>query len=172
MDVPELAMVVAMAENNIIGRDGGLPWRLSADLRRFKDLTMGKPIVMGRRTWDSLGRVLPGRRHVVVSRQADFGAEGVEAAGSLDEALSAAHRAAREAGASQICVIGGGQIYAQALPRADRLYVTHVEAVVEGDTCFPAIDDALWAVVREERLPADERNTYATRFVEYRRIGR
>lgn len=172
MDAPEVAIVVAVAENGVIGREGGLPWRLSSDLRRFKALTMGKPIVMGRKTWDSLGRVLPGRPHFVISRRTDFAAEGVETAGSLEEALSKAERSARDLGASQLCVIGGGEVYLQALPRADRLYVTHVEAAIEGDTRFPEIDRALWRPVREERVAADERNSHPTRFVEYHRIGR
>ena len=101
MDAPEIAIVVAVAENGVIGREGGLPWRLSSDLKRFKALTMGKPIVMGRKTWDSLGRVLPGRPHIVISRRPDFEAEGVETAGSLDEALSKADRSARELGAAR-----------------------------------------------------------------------
>ncbi len=165
----EIAIVVAMAENGVIGRDGGLPWRLSSDLKRFKALTMGKPIVMGRKTWDSIGRVLPGRPHVVVSRNPGLGIEGVETARSLDEGLAKAADAAQRADAGEICVIGGGDIYAQALPRAARLYVTHVEATVPGDTRFPDIAQADWEAVREERLPADERNSYPTRFVEYRR---
>lgn len=172
MDAPEIAIVVAMAENRVIGKQGGLPWRLSSDLKRFKALTMGKPIVMGRKTWESLGRVLPGRPHVVVSRRPDLEIAGVETAGSLDEGLARAERTARELGVGEICVIGGGQIYAQTLPRADRLYVTHVDASPEGDTRFPEIDAAAWRPVREETVPADERNSYPTRFVEYCRNKR
>ena len=172
MRAAEIAIVVAVAENGIIGRDGGLPWRLPSDLKRFKALTMGKPIVMGRKTWDLLGGVLPGRPHIVISRRRDFAAEAVETAGSLDEALAKAARAARDIGAGEICIIGGGEVYAQTLPRADRLYVTHIEAAIDGDARFPRIEPALWGPVREERVPADERNSHTTRFVEYRRVGR
>nr|AIA14425.1 Dihydrofolate reductase [uncultured bacterium] len=158
-----------MGKNRVIGRDGGLPWRLSSDMKRFKALTMGKPIVMGRKTWDSLGRPLPGRPHVVVTRNADFSAEGVERAESLDAAIERAATLAQESGADEICIIGGGEIYAQAMEKADSLHVTHVEIEPEGDTVFPEIDPATWECIDDERLPAGEKDSHATRYAVYRR---
>ena len=160
-----------MAENRVIGRDCTLPWRLSDDMKRFKALTIGKPIVMGRKTWDSLGRLLPDRVHVVISRDPAFAAPGVSVAHSLEDALRLAKKAAEASGAEEICIIGGGEIYAQALPVADRLYVTHVGAEIDGDTFFPKIDPSRWREVASESRPADDRNSHPTRFVEYRRAA-
>jgi dihydrofolate reductase len=166
----ELAILVAIAENGVIGRDGGLPWRLSSDLKRFKADTMGKPILMGRRTWESIGRPLPGRLNIVISRDKDFRAEGAEVVASLPEAVALATARARSMeGADEICVIGGGEIYRQALPLADRLYVTHVLAKVEGDTHFPTIDPAAWRVVRSMDIPPGEKDSHATRYTVYER---
>lgn len=169
MKKPDLAIVVAMARNRVIGRDGSLPWRLSSDLKRFKALTMGKPVVMGRKTWDSIGRALPGRPNVVVTRNAAFDAAGVERAETLDAALRQAEALAAEAGADEICVIGGGEIYAQAIGRADVLHVTHVAVEAEGDTLFPEIDPTVWKCVHEECIPAGERDSHPTRYAVYRR---
>ncbi len=133
----DIAIYVAIAENGVIGREGGLPWRLSSDLKRFKAGTMGKPIIMGRKTWQGLGRPLPGRLNIVVTRDRSFGAEGAEVTASLADAITLAKARARcMAGADEICVIGGGEIYAQALPLADRLNVTYVLGEVDGDTRF------------------------------------
>lgn len=164
----KIALVVAVSQNGVIGRDGGLPWRLSSDLKRFKADTMGKPIVMGRRTYDSIGRALPGRLNIVVSRNRAWRAEGVETAPSLAEALMLARR--RCAGeAAEICVIGGGVIFAEALPMADRLYVTHVLAEIDGDTFLPPIDPSLWKEVRADDFPPGEKDSHATRHVVYER---
>ena len=136
-----IALVVAVSRNGIIGREGGLPRHIPSDLRRFKALTLGKPIIMGRKTWDSLPRrPLPGRPNIVITRNAEFVAEGATVAGGLEEALAAARRH----GAEEICVIGGGEIYRQFFPLADRLYVTEVDLDCAGDTRFPAIDPRVW----------------------------
>jgi dihydrofolate reductase len=162
----EITLVVAIAENGVIGRDGDLPWRLSTDMKRFKATTMGKPVVMGRKTWESFPRrPLPGRHNIVITRDRTYDAEGADVASSLDEALQMAH--ANDA--AEVAVIGGGQIYEQALPKADRLDVTHVLAVVEGDTRFPPIDPQTWYVVSEETHPVGEKDSHATRHVVYER---
>lgn len=167
----DIVIHVAIAENGVIGREGGLPWRLSSDLRRFKATTMGKPIVMGRKTWESFPRrPLPGRLNIVVTRDPAYRAEGAEVVHSLEDALALARARGRcMVGAEEICVIGGGEIYAQALPLADRLSVTHVKAAIEGDTRFPAIDPAVWAAVSAEDVPAGEKDSHATRHVVYER---
>ncbi len=164
---------VAIAANGVIGRDGGLPWRLSTDLRRFKAETMGKPVVMGRKTWETFPkRPLPGRLNIVVTRDGSFRAEGAEIAHSLGDALTLALTRGRcMNGADEICVIGGGEIYAQALDLADELHVTHVLAEADGDTVFPAIDGDLWDAISSEDVPAGERDTHPTRHVIYKRRG-
>ncbi|CAN7504237.1 dihydrofolate reductase [Mesorhizobium sp. LjNodule214] len=164
----DIAIYVAIAENGVIGRDGGLPWRLSTDLKRFKADTMGKPIIMGRKTYEGIGRPLPGRLNIVVTRDKAWRAEGVEIANSLDEAIKLANVRGRcMAGADEICMVGGGEIYAQALPLADRLHVTHVLASVDGDAHFPPIDPETWAVVSAEDVPAGEKDSHATRYTVY-----
>ena len=169
----DIAIYVAIAENGVIGREGGLPWRLSSDLKRFKADTMGKPIIMGRRTWESFPRKpLPGRLNIVVTRDAAFRAEGAETVRSLENAIMLAKARGRcMAGADEICVIGGGEIYRQALPLADRLHVTHVLAEVEGDTRFPDIDPQIWHEVRAFDVPAGEKDSHATRYTVYERRG-
>jgi dihydrofolate reductase len=165
-----IAFYAAVARNGVIGRDNGMPWRLSTDLRRFKTGTMGKPVVMGRKTFASIGKPLPGRFNIVVTRDADFRAEGVEAARSTDDALALAERYGRDAErAGEICVIGGGQIYAELMPRAGRLCITHVLADIEGDTFFPAVDLARWRIVAEESVPAGPTDTFPTRYAVYER---
>lgn len=162
---------VAIAENGVIGREGGLPWRLSSDLKRFKADTVGKPIVMGRKTWESFPkRPLPDRLNIVVTRDPAYDAEGGEVVTSLEDGLALARTRGRcMAGANEICVIGGGQIYAQALPLADRLHVTHVLASVDGDTSFPPIDPQTWRVVSSEDIPAGEKDSHPTRHIVYER---
>ncbi|HUR69017.1 MAG TPA: dihydrofolate reductase [Candidatus Thermoplasmatota archaeon] len=140
-------IIVAAAENGVIGRDGQMPWRIPEDLKRFKALTMGHPIVMGRKTWESIGRPLPGRENVVITRQ-KLELRGATVVHSLDEAL--AHVAAREAG--DAFVIGGGEIYAQALPRADVVHLTRVHGPFEGDARFPPLGTEWREVAREARL--------------------
>lgn len=157
-----LSLLVAVAENNVIGRDAGLPWHLSADLRRFKQLTMGHPIVMGRRTFESLGRVLPGRTSIVISRQPNLVLPaGVLLAGSLAAALELV---ARE---EEVFVIGGAELYATALPSADRIYLTRVHANIEGDTYFPEVDWSKWHCIAEEAHAADEKNPIPFTFLTY-----
>lgn len=165
-----ISFVVAVAQNGVIGRDNGLPWRLSSDMKRFKAITMGKPIVMGRKTWDSLGRPLPGRTNIVVTRDPSFSVEGVIAARSVDEALMIAGSHASADKVDEICVIGGGEIYRQLMDRADRLHLTWVLAGVEGDAFFPAMDPKTWKEVSQEELPAGEKDNYATRYVVYERL--
>ena len=167
----DVAIYVAIAENGVIGREGGLPWRLSTDLKRFKEGTMGKPIVMGRKTWESFPRrPLPGRQNIVITRDKAYRAEGADVAHSLEDALALARIRARcTVGADEICVIGGGEIYAQALPLADRLHVTHVLAAIEGDAHFPPIDSAKWRIVSEENVPAGEKDSHAARYTVYER---
>jgi dihydrofolate reductase len=145
-----ISLIVAASTNNVIGVRGELPWRLPADLRRFKAITMGKPIIMGRLTWESIGRPLPGRHNIVISGQAGFKAEGCTVVDSPDAALEAAGDAA------EIMVIGGGHIYAAFLPRAKRIYLTRVHAEVEGDAFFPDLDTAEWEVVASEYDESDE----------------
>lgn len=155
-----LSLIAALAENRVIGRDGELPWRLSADLRRFKRLTMGHHLLVGRKTFESIGRPLPGRIMVVLSRRGVELPEGVRQAGSLEAAVAIA----RESGDDEAFVAGGGAVYAQALPLADRLYLTRVEASYAGDVLFPAFDETSWRLLESERHPADERNETAARF--------
>lgn len=160
---------MAMSQNNVIGRDGDMPWKLSTDLKRFKALTMGKPLVLGRKTFESFGsKPLPGRPHVIVSRTARIEMPHIETASSLDAALERAQAEAKTLGVDEICVIGGGEIYRQALPLADVLHVTHVEAEIEGgDTFFPDIDPDQFEMKEEISVPAGERDSFATRYVVY-----
>jgi dihydrofolate reductase len=164
-----VSIVVAVSENGVIGRDGGMPWRLSTDLKRFKALTVGKPIIVGRKTLESFGgKLLPGRPHVIVTHNPDMIMEGAVPASSVEEALATGQRIAADMGADEVCVIGGGEIYRQALHEADILYVTHVEATVQdGDTFFPAIDPALFEKREETAYPAGEKDNYPTRYAVY-----
>ncbi len=164
-----LSIIVAVSDNNVIGRGGELPWRLSADLRRFKRLTMGHPIVMGRKTWESLGRPLPGRTSIVITRQATWQAAGAVVAGDLESAIEAARGS--DSDASEVFVIGGAAIYKLALPLADRLYCTRVHAVVEGDVEFPAVDWSAWRLVEESAHAADERNNFPHTFQVWHTVG-
>jgi len=164
MSQAKIVLVVAVAQNGVIGRDGDLPWRLPSDLKRFKQLTLGKPVVMGRKTWDSIGRPLPGRPNIVVTRDASFAAPGATVVSSLDEGLAVAQREAEALGVDEVCVIGGGQIYAQVFDRADILHVTRVEADVAGDTRFPAIDPAVFEKIADEPIPQGEKDSHAMHF--------
>jgi len=154
-----------MTPNRVIGRDNRLPWHLPADLRHFKAVTMGKPMIMGRRTWESLPGLLPGRRHIVVTRDRGYRAEGAELAHSLEEAIATA------GAVEEVMIVGGGHLYAQALPLADRLYLTLVETDVEGDTFFPALDASQWHEVASEAHPADDKNPVPYRFRRLERIN-
>jgi dihydrofolate reductase len=161
---PLVSLIVAMAKNGVIGRDNRLPWRLPADLAHFKRVTMGKPMVMGRKTWESLPGLLPGRRHIVVTRDKDYRAQGCTLVHSLDQALEAAGEV------PEVMVVGGGTVYERMLARADRLYLTLVDVEVEGDARFPEIDYADWHELRRESHPADARNAYACTFLELERV--
>jgi dihydrofolate reductase len=153
-----ISIIAALSNNNVIGRNNALPWHLSADLKRFKALTMGHTLVMGRKTFQSIGRPLPGRRTVVVTR-GDFRADGVDVVHSLQDAL---------ADGAFIC--GGAEIYAQSLERADRMYLTRVHVDVEGDAFFPEFDDVTeWKLVDAEHCEADEKNEYPYSFLTYER---
>ena len=166
----DLAVIVAAAENGVIGRNNELPWHLPEDLRYFKRVTMGKPIVMGRKTFESIGRALPGRTNIVVTRQPDYIAEGVKVVASLDEALDLAEGIALIDGASELMVIGGAEIYKAALARAKRIYLTEVHADVEGDAWLPEIDWAQWQEVSRESWPTSQENPYSYSFVVFERM--
>ncbi|WP_159948268.1 dihydrofolate reductase [Rhizobium sp. 18065] len=166
----DIVIIVAVSRNGVIGRDGDMPWKLSTDLKRFKALSMGKPLIMGRKTFESVGsKPLPGRPHVIVSRNSRIEMPGVETVASLDAALSRARALAEASGVNEVCVVGGGEIYRQALPYADILYVTHVETEIDGDTHFPEIDPAVFEQIEETVIPAGEKDNYATRYAIYRR---
>ena len=159
-EVP-IALILARGENGVIGREGGLPWHLSGDLRFFKAQTLGKPVVMGRKTFQSIGRPLPGRPNLVVSRDPAFHPQGAEVFGELEAALARASDLAAEIPEGgprrEIMIIGGGQIYALTLARAQRIYLTEVHASPEGDTCFPALDPGQWReVLREDQASPGE----------------
>ena len=157
------SLIVAMSENRVIGRAGGLPWRLSADLRRFKRLTMGHHIVMGRKTFESIGRPLPGRISVVVTRDVDYHPDTVLVAHSIEDAK----RLASED--DEVFFIGGGEIYRQVLPEVDRIYMTAVRAEITGDTRFPELDPSQWRLVETVQGRADDKNEYDHAFLIYDR---
>ena len=160
-----LSMIVAHADNRIIGKDNDMPWHLPADLAYFKKTTLGKPIVMGRKTYESIGRPLPGRQNIVISRDPEFKAEGIDSATSVEQALALAGEV------EEVMVIGGGAIYAHCLPAAQRLYITHIKAAIEGDTKFPDYDtEKEWQKVSSTQSLADEKNKYGLDFCIYQRI--
>jgi dihydrofolate reductase len=156
---PRVSLIVAMAQNGVIGRGSTLPWHLPEDLKRFKATTMGKPMLMGRKTFESIGRALPGRLNLVLTRDLHWSAPGVSVVHSLEEALT------RADAAEELMVIGGAEIYQLAMPFARRIYLTHVQADVAGDTFFPAFDATQWVDVQCDAHPADERNSYSVTFV-------
>ncbi len=161
-----ISIVVAASTNNVIGVGGELPWRLADDLRHFKAITMGKPIIMGRRTWESIGRPLPGRQNIVMTRQSNYAADGCDVVTTPAAALAAA------GAADEVMVIGGGHIYEMFLPKAGRLYLTRVHASIDGDTFFPAVDAADWQLVSSEARVADASNDYAFDVRVYERTER
>ena len=166
MTRPVLAVgPVARGRNGVIGRDGALPWRLRSDLALFKQTTLGKPVIMGRKTWDSLPRKpLPGRLNLVLSRDGSFEPQGALVCERFEEALEIAREQAREDGADEVCVIGGRALFDLALPRARRLYLTEVEAEPEGDVRFPDVDETAWREVRREAYPAGEGDDFPFTF--------
>ena len=151
-----LSLIAALGENRVIGVDNSMPWHLPADFKYFKATTLGKPIIMGRKTWDSLGRPLPGRLNLVVSRQTDLQLEGAEVFASLDAAVERAQAWAKEQGVSEVMLIGGAQLYTQGLADADRLYLTRVGLSPQGDAWFPEFDQAQWTLVSNEPHAAEE----------------
>jgi len=157
--LPRLSIIAAVARNGVIGRDGTLPWHLPADLQRFRSLTMGHHIIMGRKTYESIGRPLPGRTSIIVSRNLQFAAAGCHSVRSLAQALELAH------GDGEPFVIGGAALYRDALPLAQRLYLTEVAAEIAGDTYFPALERSHWREVSREHVPANSPNTLASDFV-------
>jgi dihydrofolate reductase len=164
-----VSLIVAVAENGVIGRDGALPWRLSSDLKTFRRLTMDKPIIMGRRTFQSIGKALDGRDNIVVTRDPQFAAEGVSACETVTDALTLARVLATTRGADEIMVIGGVGVFDAAFPVADRIYLTRVHANVEGDRHFPALDGAIWQEVSREALPQGPRDDFAATLFIYER---
>ena len=158
-----ISIIVAASMNNVIGVGGELPWRISDDLKRFKALTLGKPIVMGRLTWESIGRPLPGRQNIVITRQSDFSADGCDVVASPAAALDAAGEA------EEIMIIGGSQIYDLFLPKVGRLYLTRVQTEIAGDTFFPAISETDWELVDSESHAAGDANEFAFDFSTYER---
>ena len=166
MSEVELVLIAALDRNRAIGRDNTLPWHLPDDLRHFKALTLGKPLLMGRKTAQALGRALPGRRNLVLTRSGQVPFAGMQAVPSVADAL----QLASADGAGELCVIGGGEVYALCLPRATRMFLTHVDTKVDGaDAFFPMFDPAPWTVVNRDRHAADARHAHAFEFVEYRR---
>jgi len=163
--VTRISIIVAADEHGGIGRAGGLPWHLPDDLKRFKSLTMGKPIVMGRKTWESIGRPLPGRHNIVITRQPGLAIDGAEVCDSLEAAVQAA------GDVPELCVIGGAEIYAQTLPRAEVIHLTRVHTSAATDTFFPVIDAGEWEEIAREDRAADERHAHAFSFLTLRRIG-
>jgi dihydrofolate reductase len=164
-----LSIIVAASRNRVIGRNNALPWHLPEDLRYFKRVTMGKPIVMGRKTFESIGRPLPGRTNIVVTRQPGYSAEGLRVVASLEQALALAKDIALVDGAEELMVIGGAEIYRAALPLARRIYLTEVDADVEGDAFLPPIDWSEWREISRQHFDADGGNPYPYSFVVYER---
>jgi dihydrofolate reductase len=169
----KVSIIVAMGEGGVIGRGGALPWHLPADLARFRRITMGHPLIMGRRTYESIGRPLPGRASIVLSRQGDFRPAGVQPAGSLEEALDLARRVEAAQGTAdqdaEVFVIGGADVYRQAMPSADHLYITRVHVPVFGDRWFTEPDSFEWTLIDQVERPADSRNPHRLTFQHYMR---
>lgn len=154
MTRPRIALIVAVSENHVIGRDGGMPWHLPEDMKHFKRMTMGKPMIMGRRTFESIGKALPGRTTIVVTR-ADLDVPGVVVRRSIADAFDEAVRLATETGTDEVMIVGGGKIYADTIARADRLYLTRIHDTIEGDTWLPAIVADNWNLVKIETVEVD-----------------
>jgi dihydrofolate reductase len=148
--VTKLVLVAAIGENNVIGYAGQLPWRLKSDLKHFRALTIGKPVIMGRKTYESIGKPLPGRTNIVLTRDSDLVAPGAVLAASLEQGLAVAQRDAAERGVDEIMVIGGSDVFTDTMARADRLEITHVHAAPQGDSFFPRIDPAVWRAAARE----------------------
>ena len=165
----KLAIIVAAASNGVIGTNNQLPWHLPQDLKYFKSVTLGKPVIMGRKTYESIGRPLPGRKNIVVTRNAEWQVDGVLSVNSLERALVEARKALdnSESSATEAMIIGGAEIYRSALPQVDRVYLTRVDVAVEGDAFFPALPEVEWQLV--STLPGDEQAALAHQFLIYER---
>ena len=163
--------IAAMARNRVIGQGNGLPWRLPGDLKFFKAMTLGKPVVMGRKTFQSIGKPLRDRPNIVVTRDSGFAAEGVHVVRDIDTALDLAATLARETGAEEVMVIGGAEIYAQALPRIDRLYLTEIDAEIAGDAYFPEIEPRAWREAARTNPVLDEASGLSYCFITLHRVG-
>ena len=161
-----LSLIVAASANNAIGKDNKLLWNLPNDLKFFKNTTWGMPVIMGRKTFESFGKPLPGRINIVITRQPGWNADGVIIAGDLHDALEKA----AETNCKEVFIIGGGEIYRQSIEQADRIYMTRVHATIDGDTFFPVIDESKWRLVSNEDFAADEKHLYAYSFQTWERI--
>lgn len=166
---PRISLIAAVGANGVIGKDGDMPWRIPSDFAWFKRSTMGKPMIMGRKQFETFPKPLAGRPHIVVTRQKDYAPEGVSVVHDLDAAYALAERMAAEAGVDEIMVIGGGDIYAQAMARADRLYISHVELSPDGDVRFPTIDPAIWTVIDTPEVTPSEKDAAPYRIKIYQR---
>lgn len=164
-----ISIFVAVAENGVIGSDGDMPWKLSSDLKRLKAFTTGNPIIMGRKTFESIGRPLPNRHNIVVTRNANYSAEGVVVVTSVDEAMTIAQKWGKENSASEVFVLGGGEIFRLCLDQANLIYYTEVMAKPAGDTNFPNIDKNIWTIKSEEFIPSGPKDTSDTKFMIYHR---
>ncbi|MDX2418241.1 MAG: type 3 dihydrofolate reductase [Xanthomonadales bacterium] len=160
----KISIIVAMAANGVIGRDNQLPWHLPADLKHFKQTTMGKPILMGRKTWESIGRPLPGRTNIVITRDSAYTAAGCEVVHSIDAAITAAGEQ------DEVMVIGGAELYRQVLPATDTIYLTRIHEAFEGDTRFPEMRDTEWHQVERVDFEADEKNSHGYSFIRLDRV--
>ena len=165
----KISIIVAMDTNNVIGKDNELPWHLPADLQHFKKTTMGKPILMGRKTWESIGRPLPGRTNIVITRDTGYQAQGCVVVNSIDAALDASLAAAGEQ--DEVMVIGGAEFYRQVLPRTDTLYLTRIHETFEGDTVFPELNAADWCETERSDQSADEKNPHDYSFIRLERVN-
>ena len=158
-----LSLIVAVSKNNVIGVDNRLLWHMPADLKHFKNTTMGSPVIMGRKTYESIGKPLPGRTNIVVTRNEDFEADGCTVANTLQEAVDLCEKE------KEVFIIGGGEVYKQAIHAADRIYITRIDHLFEGDTHFPEINFSEWKLVKYEKHHADEKNQYEYSFAQYER---
>ncbi len=166
----KLALIVAVAQNRVIGRDNKLPWYLPNDLKYFKQTTLGKPVIMGRKTYESIGKPLPGRTNIVITRQTDYQPEGVKVVGTVEDAIKVAESVCLIDGQEEAMVMGGAEIYGLTLPHCERLYLTEVHAEVEGDAWFPEYDKSEWAEVMREDFKAEGSNPFDYSFVVYERV--
>ena len=169
---PKISLVVAVAENGVIGRGGALPWHISSDLKRFRALTMGKVIIMGRNTFDSIGKPLDGRENIVVTSMSKYAMKGVWAVPTIKDAFDFGARLSEELKADEVMIIGGAQIYQSTINIADRVYLTRVHAAPDGDTYFPELDKSVWEKISEQECPKCAKDDYAHSFVVYQRISK